>query len=409
MSAVLRWLEPLSTSIPDVDITGWQCLRRFADDLQLLAGSAPDADDTGAWAMWLLSLRQELATRGHRAPAGSGAQAWQALAQFVAGFLDLDLRDCIGPGHGAMVLAGAVPETAEYWRKRLLCGEVVGIAATERHGGSRLQEITTRARLHRSGRWLLTGEKCWVARLNEASGFVVFFRDPDAHLTAAIIHAEEPGLERGVGEAAGLSGYSWGVLRLHDIPVEVGRDLIGGPGDGLRVFRQHFASFRPLVAATAVGTAAGIHTLVADALGARLKVGVLPRIRDNALITLGRTHAELTAALLSALTAGRLAAAGHPSADVAAQTAKACGVDTAVRAVSELAPLIGAAGFQRGHPIAKARADLTGLLYADGIHDSLYRASGLRLLQGECDIKSVDRPMPVSSRARFGFERGAGS
>ncbi|MCY1141463.1 hypothetical protein OWR29_25995 [Actinoplanes sp. Pm04-4] len=30
--------------------------------------------------------------------------------------------------------------------------------------------------------------------------------------------------------------------------------------------------------------------------------------------------------------------------------------------------------------MAKARADLTTLLYADGIHDSLYRSGGITLL-----------------------------
>lgn len=64
-----------------------------------------------------------------------------------------------------------------------------------------------------------------------------------------------------------------------------------------------------------------------------------------------------------------LAADSHPHADLAARVGKAAGVDTAVRAVADLAPLIGAVGFQRAHPIAKARADLTRLLYADGIHD----------------------------------------
>jgi len=34
----------------------------------------------------------------------------------------------------------------------------------------------------------------------------------------------------------------------------------------------------------------------------------------------------------------------------------------------------------RSHPIAKARADLTWLLYADGIHDSLYRSGGASLV-----------------------------
>lgn len=48
--------------------------------------------------------------------------------------------------------------------------------------------------------------------------------------------------------------------------------------------------------------------------------------------------------------------------------------------MKDLAPLLGACGFQQASPIAKARADLTGLLYADGVHDSLYRSGGISLL-----------------------------
>ncbi|WFE66006.1 acyl-CoA dehydrogenase family protein [Micromonospora sp. WMMD714] len=87
-------------------------------------------------------------------------------------------------------------------------------------------------------------------------------------------------------------------------------------------------------------------------------------------MALGRTHAEITAALLAALTTSRLSTDAHPHTDFAAWVGKAAGVDTAVRAVADVAPLIGAAGLQRAHPVAKARNDLTGLLHADGIHDS---------------------------------------
>lgn len=379
MSTALAWLEPLRSSVPELDGPTWRDLARFADDLERMCRGAP-APAPPAWSRWLLALRRELAAHGHRAPDGPAGPMWQTLAQFVAGFHDLDLRDATGVGHGAMVLADALADTAARWNGRLVAGDLVGIAATERHGGSRIQKITTRASLHRDGRWRISGEKCWVSRLVESAGFVVFFRDPDARISAAIIDASVRRLEREVIEPFGLGGWSWGVLRLHQVPVDPGIDLVGRAGDGLGVFRRHFARFRPLVTATALGTAAGVHTLVIEALAARVKVGVLPRVRDNALVTLGRTHAEIIAALLSALTTSRLAASGHPYADFAAQTSKAAGVDTAYRVVGELAPLIGATGFQRDHPIAKARADLTGMLYADGVHDSLYRSGGQTLL-----------------------------
>ena len=387
----LTWLEPLSTSVLEIDICGWERLRRLDEDLSALTGGAPSPLDQPARSRWLLGVRADLARRGHHAPPGPAGPLWQILAQFLAGYRDLDLRDSIGPGHGAMILTGGTPRTARHWQHRLHTGDLVGVAATERHGGSRIQEITTRARPHRAGRWYLSGEKCWVSRLAEASAFVVFFRDPDERVSAALIDATDPRLEREVIEPFGLRGWTWGILRLHAVPVDPANALIGQPGDGLAVFARHFARFRPQVTATALGSAAGIHTLTVQDLAARTASGALPRVRDHALTALGRTHAEITAHLLAALTATRLATAGHPNTDLTSRVGKAAGVDAAYRAVTDLAPLLGAAGYQQDHPAAKARADLTGLLYADGIHDSLYRSGGKHLLTAAGMARPVRR------------------
>ncbi|MDH6574408.1 hypothetical protein P3T29_000023 [Kitasatospora sp. MAP5-34] len=145
------------------------------------------------------------------------------------------------------------------------------------------------------------------------------------------------------------------------------------------MFREHFAAFRPLVAATALGTAAGIHAQVTSALTARVASGIVPRLRDTALVTLGRTQSELYAALLAALAGARLTATGHPQADTWSRSVKATAVDTANRAVAELSLLVGAGGLQAHSTLAKARAGLGGLLYADGIHDSLLRSGGRTL------------------------------
>ena len=124
---------------------------------------------------------------------------------------------------------------------------------------------------------------------------------------------------------------------------------------------------------------------------------MLPRIRDNALITLGRTHAAVFAAFLATVHTARLCDAAHGEADLWARTGKAHAVDTAHQAVHDLAPLVGASGYQRASAIAKARADLTGLLYADGIHDSLYRSGGHTLLtQTATPTLGAVLPLPVS-------------
>lgn len=380
MSA-LNCLELLRSSVPEVEGSGWKALNRFADDLDDLTRTAPDPREFTLWSTWVMGVRRTLAEHGHRTPSGSGAGSWQVLAQFIAGFHDLDLRDCLGAGHGALILDNAAPETAARWRARLEAGQLVGIAATERHGGSRVLEITTRARVGLRGNWLLSGEKSWVARLTEASGFVVFFRDPNGHISAAVVEAGAPGLDHDVIDAAGLTGCSWGLLRFQEVAIDPVADLVGGTGDGVRVFRNHFAGFRPLVTATALGAALRVHTLTADILGSRKKLGIVPTVRDNALMTLGRSYVEIISALLGTIVACRLATARNPQAELISQLSKADGVDTALRVVTELTPLIGAAGFQRSHPVAKVRADISGLLYADGIHDALYRSGGRRLLE----------------------------
>ncbi|MFD4210202.1 acyl-CoA dehydrogenase family protein, partial [Micromonospora tulbaghiae] len=331
----------------------------------------------------LLAVRRRLAERvrtdsQHSSDAAETKAMNDTLAGFVCGFHDLDLRDAVGPGHGRMILRHGTETVRRYWRARLAGGDLVGIAASERHGGSRLQEITARATVRPRGGWWINGEKCWVSRLTESAAFVVFFKNPHNKITAAVVEADTPGLERGPIVPSGLAGWDWGTLALTDVHVSE-HDLLGGDGGGLTVFREHFAAFRPLVAATALGTAAGAHTQVATTLTARTATGLLPRLRDTTLVTLGRTHAEINAALLSSLAAARLTASTSPHADLWSREVKAHAVDTAHRALQELPLLVGAGGFRADSTLAKARADIGGLLYADGIHDSLLRSAGRTL------------------------------
>jgi alkylation response protein AidB-like acyl-CoA dehydrogenase len=184
---------------------------------------------------WLRHVRRQLVDGHHRELLDPVAGAvWQTLVQFCVGVHDLDLRDVVGPGHGSMVLTEARHDSAELWRARLQCGDLIGIAVTERHGGSGIREITTRARPTRDGLWLISGEKVWVSRLVEAAGFVVFFRDPDDRITAGILDAGDRALDREVIEPLGLGDWSWGVLRLRDVRFDPRSDSIGRAGDGLR-------------------------------------------------------------------------------------------------------------------------------------------------------------------------------
>ena len=76
--------------------------------------------------------------------------------------------------------------------------------------------------------------------------------------------------------------------------------------------------------------------------------------------------------------------------------AKAHGDDVAYAATADLSLLVGASGFAAASRLAKGRRDLNGLLYADGIHDSLYRATGRTLITNLTAAALLpDTPLPA--------------
>ncbi len=376
--AISNWLLPLRPTLDPTRGIEWSRLVAMQAELDAVLAEHPvDAClPAGAERSRRLRLiRREIAARGHLDAAGRPV-LFGLFAQFVCGYRDVDLRDAVGLGHGRLIVDHGYPALVNRWAPRLAAGELAGIAITEPHGGSRPVESRTRAMPGPDGTWLVTGRKAWISRLAEAAVFVVFFQDPTGRLTAAAIDATQPGLRRRPVVPIGLAGWTWGLLELDGVPVRPDHDVL--PRDGMALLREHFAAYRPLVTATALGGAAAVFDTVATVLGDRQARGELPRIRDSALITLGHTHAQLTAALLGTAAAAQLAAAGAQHAETWSCAMKAHGVDTAHQAVAELALLLGAVGYRADSPIAKTHRDLGGLLYADGIHDSLYRAAGRR-------------------------------
>jgi alkylation response protein AidB-like acyl-CoA dehydrogenase len=404
-ASAARWLEPLLPGVPGLTDLDAPRLRRFEEALagQLAAHPAGPGVEPRLRSQRLARIRRALAAAGHLALAvpardgGVGCPAVvQALMQFICGYHDADLRDATGLGHGRLIARHASPPARDQWLPRLLAGDLPGIAITEPHGGSQVHATATAATPHRDGRWRLSGTKTWISRLEEAAVFIVFFTDPAGRLTAGLIDAAAGGLDRRAVRPSGLAGWSWGELRLREVPLHP-RDVLGRPGQGMELLREHFAHYRPLVAATALGTAAAVSDHVAAHLRARRSAGLIADLRDNALITVGRSYAQINAALLAALTAQRLSEAGDQLATLWGCAIKAHAVDAAHAAASELALLTGAAGFTAGSPLTKALGDLSALRYADGIHDSLYRAAG-RALTATGPAVPATIPLPRTSQ-----------
>jgi alkylation response protein AidB-like acyl-CoA dehydrogenase len=399
----LDWIAPLVPAIAAVRGADLATLERFEDDLTgLLAAYPVDAGvEPGLRSQRLQEIRAATAASGYLALAvpsrhgGSGRPAViQALMQFVCGYYDVDLRDSTGLGHGRLIADHAPASVRDLWVRRLLDGAVPGIAITEPHGGSQVHATRTRATTARDGTRTVTGMKTWISRLTEAAVFCLFFADQDGRISVAAVDARSDGLTRVPLLPAGLSGWAWGELHLNQVRIHPD-DIIGQPGTGMSLLREHFAGYRPLVAATALGAAAGCHDRTVGALETRRRLGSITRLRDNALITIGRSYAEINASFLAACNAETLAESGSRLSSRWGCAVKAQAVDTAYRAVSELALLTGASGFVADSATSKAVRDLNALLYADGIHDSLYRAAGRTLASPAVDAIRVPPRGPV--------------
>jgi alkylation response protein AidB-like acyl-CoA dehydrogenase len=402
-TGAVRWLEPLLPSIPGLGGGVLARISRFDDALTALLDVYP-VDyglDQEARSFRLCLVRQRLSTDGLLAlavPARHGGHGHpavlQALLQFTCGYHDVNLRDSTGLGHGQLIADHATPQARDRWVPRILAGAVPGIAITESHGGTRVHATATHAVAAGDGTWQVTGVKTWISRLTEAAVFCLFFTAPCGQLTAAALDSGIAGLSRRLITPAGLSGWAWGELRLDHVTIRP-CDILGQPGNGMRLLRDHFATYRPLVAATALGAAAAVHDHASALLASRRQDGTIPRVRDSALITLGRTWAQVNAALLAAVTAHQLASTGHLDAETWGCGVKAHAADIAYQAASELALLEGAAGFTASSLAVKVRADLNALLYADGIHDSLYRSAGRNLISSAAPALPATATAPV--------------
>lgn len=401
--AMTTWLQPLQPVLDAGGRIDWTRLTGVAERLDHALRRYPVGPDLPAGAersRRLRTIRQHLA---REVDTTGEPDVFQVLTQFMCGYCDIDLRDTTGLGHGRLIARHGSPQTRQRWIPRLLAGDLAGIAVTEPHGGSRPAETTTCAVAGSDGTWTVTGRKTWISRLTEAAVFVLVFRAPDGRLVAAAVDAGEPGLLRQPILPTGLAGWTWGVLDLDAVKVRPEHVL---HGDGMPLLREHFAGYRPLVTATALGGAAAVFDTVTARLSARKAAGEVDRLRDSALITLGRAHVQLTTALLGAVMAAQLAESGHADAELWGAATKAHGIDTANSVTAELALLLGASGFRADCQTAKTRRDLSGLLYADGIHDSLYRTVGKRHTTTKDPTSSItavpaprDRPNSVALTA----------
>jgi len=183
MSSASLWLSHLEGTFPEhLSIDDFHFVEEYEHHLAEVATRKVEPRPK------LAEIKAKLASLGYGgidvalAVGGLGKSPLvQMLIQFASGYHDVDFRDVAHIAHGRMILRHASDGQRNRWLHRILSGELVGIAATEKHGGSNLYAIKTTAVRGGDGKWSLSGEKCWISRIYEASVFVVFFQSRERY------------------------------------------------------------------------------------------------------------------------------------------------------------------------------------------------------------------------------------
>jgi alkylation response protein AidB-like acyl-CoA dehydrogenase len=376
--------------------------RSVRDEILLMLAYAPEE-----LAMRLAALLQQVETchpvvlrsrpelrgwAGLDLPMRVGGAAWSTLKMAslfrLCGRLDLELRDLPGSGHARLLTLAPTRDFDDFLRQVVTASSYCAIAITEPDVGSDIQSMSTTATPVRDG-YRLDGRKEHIARINEASHFIIFAAVcrqamPEPLITAFLVPRATAGLTVEPVQAMGMPTMSWGRVHLRNVAVPRS-SRIGGEGQAMSLFQRHFSYWRTMMAAAAVGSA---QTCVKEATK-RMQTRTAFGGPIGRFSHLQQALAEHVARLsMIWLFIRNLASSIDSPTDrrpwpvFDAAMAKAEATEAAIGTTEWCMSVFGAAAYATELGIEKRYRDLVGLRFADGTTDVL-RGQVARALLGE--------------------------
>lgn len=308
-------------------------------------------------------------------PIEFGGSAWPArktLEAFVhAGQHDLNCRDVVGGAHGRLLLSSKTQFARDILQQVAAGKAYMAVTLTEPQSGSDFHSITSTAKKVDSG-YLLSGEKRYVARLEQATHVVIFTKPANGQnrrMSAFVLPLDTPGLEHYSFGAHGLKGNSFGGLRFNNLFVS-DQQILRGDGDGEQIFFDHFRYWRLMQVGAAIGTAERALEMMAARLTSREAYGAPIGRFSHLQQSLAQSTTELKMAHALAKEAAKLLENGkNEDADKLINGLKAEGVEMALRAVDAATRAYGAEGYSDRVDLGDRLQDLNGLRIADGTTD----------------------------------------
>jgi acyl-CoA dehydrogenase len=273
-----------------------------------------------------------------------------------------------GLGTFAIGLA-ATEHVRDFWLSRVRKGKAIAaFALTEPDAGSDVAGLKTSARREEDS-YILDGRKRFISNAGVADLYTVFARtgtrvDGRAEISAFIVSARMPGLNV-AGRTEMIAPHPIGELEFTNcrVPAE---DMIGAPGDGLRLSLQTLDQFRASVGAAACGMAR--RALDESLLHAKAREQFGKPLSGHQLIQgkLADMATELDAARLLVYHAAYLKDAGAERSTREASEAKLYATEAAGRIVDQAVQIFGGAGLVRGSTVERLYRDVRALRIYEG-------------------------------------------
>jgi acyl-CoA synthetase (AMP-forming)/AMP-acid ligase II/alkylation response protein AidB-like acyl-CoA dehydrogenase/acyl carrier protein len=266
------------------------------------------------------------------------------------------------------------------------------LAFTEEGAGSNPLAIAAVGRWDEGSQtWTLEGSKIWSGTAGWAGVINVFVRvdgGPDGRqgITGFVLERHKPGLRVGSESLTmGLRGMVQSAVHLEGAQVSV-EELLGPPGEGMRVAQETFGMARLGLGAMAVGGMKRCAQLMARY--ARRRTVATGRLLDHPviLVRLSELAAAITALeCLVESCARRFDAAGTLPVD-AATTCKIAGAEWLWQAADDLVQTLGGRGYVETNLAPRMLRDARLLRIFEGPTEVLLAHLGSRAAQGEADL-----------------------
>ncbi len=287
-----------------------------------------------------------------------------------------------GLGSFPITLGGTHEQKERYLPPIAGGSAIAAFALTEPHAGSDVLSMRTTA-VAEDDEWRLNGSKKFISQAGDAHTYTVFARtDPDAGsrgISAFIVEAGTPGFD----DSPRLD-----LMAPHPIGAPVFTDcripytnIIGEPGQGIRLALGTLNTFRTTVAAAAIGMAQAAYDAALSYSRERMISGQPLSDLQSTQFKLADMAVSLEAARLLCYKAAWLKDSGQENVIKEASYAKLFATEAASRIINEAVQIHGGAGLEKGCRVEQLYREIRALTIYEGTSEVQRQTIARQLLR----------------------------